>query len=144
MIVRLMKAHGAPENVTNQDYATSPDRQKNRDKLNAEIDRLMANRTSAEWVHIINEAGVPCGPIYSIDQTFADPQVKSLGIVQDVPAPKLKDGVLHVVGQPIKMTRTPSKATARPPERGEHNEEVLSEFGFSGAEIAAMKKDNVI
>jgi formyl-CoA transferase len=70
--------------------------------------------------------------------------VKSLGIVQDVPAEKLKGGVLHVVGQPIKMTRTPSKATARPPERGEHNDEVFAQFGYSAAEIAAMKKDKVI
>ena len=72
--------------------------------LNAEIDTYTQSKTSAEWIDIFNKAGVPCGPIYNIDQVFADPQVKHLGIAQSV---KKKDkSVLPVVGQPFLMSRT--------------------------------------
>ena len=85
--------------------------------------------SSAEWIDIFNKAGVPCGPIYNIDQVFADPQVKHLGIAQSTPK---KDGSpLSLVGQPMTLSRTPSKMAARPPALGEHTDEVLKEFGFS-------------
>ena len=71
---------------------------------------------SAEWIDIFNKAGVPCGPIYNIDQVFADPQVKHLGIAQSV---KKKDkSTLNVVGQPFTLSRTKSKIAAPPPELG--------------------------
>ena len=82
---RCAQAIGAPELVTNPDYATAPARSKNRDALNEAIGKLTEKKSTDTWVKELNEAGVPCGPIYSIDQMFDDAQVKHLGIAQHVP-----------------------------------------------------------
>jgi crotonobetainyl-CoA:carnitine CoA-transferase CaiB-like acyl-CoA transferase len=86
---------------------------------------------------------VPCGPIYAINEIYSDPQVKHLRMVEDVETPDAR-GVLHLVGQPVTLARTPSRLVAPPPERGEHNEEVLREFGFTAAEIASLRTAKVI
>ncbi len=139
---RCAEALDAPELVSRPEYATSANRSKNRDALNAEINAATAKRTSAEWVERLNEAGVPCGPIYSIDQMFADPQVKHVGIAQPV---KTKDKtLLTLVGQPVSLSRTPSKLVAPPPDRGQHTDAVLKEFGFSAKQIAALRQADAI
>jgi crotonobetainyl-CoA:carnitine CoA-transferase CaiB-like acyl-CoA transferase len=84
---------------------------------------------------------VPCGPIYSIDQMFEDDQVKYLGIAQDVP--NAENRHIRLVGQPVTLSRTPSRMAARPPEFGE-TEEVLAEFGFTADEIGALRRDKVV
>jgi crotonobetainyl-CoA:carnitine CoA-transferase CaiB-like acyl-CoA transferase len=128
--------------VTNPDYATGPARSKNRDALNAEINKLTEKKSTETWVMELNAAGVPCGPIYSIDQVFDDAQVQHLGIAQDVP--NAEDRHINLVGQPVTLSRTPSKMMARPPEFGEQTEEVLAEFGLTAAEIGALKQDRVV
>jgi crotonobetainyl-CoA:carnitine CoA-transferase CaiB-like acyl-CoA transferase len=139
---RFCKALDAEDMLANPAYATGASRSKNRDALNDEINRHTGKRTSADWVAVFNKAGVPCGPIYSIDQVFADPQVQHLGIAQDV---KKKDkSVMKLVGQPIKLSRTPSRLVAPPPALGEHTDAVLKEFGFTPKEIAALHKANAI
>ncbi len=140
---RLCRAIGAEALMQRTEYATAAARRQNRDALNGEIDSHLADRTSAEWVERLNAAEVPCGPIYAIDQIYSDPQVKHLQMVQDVETPDER-GVLHLVGQPMTLARTPSRLVAPPPERGEHNEEVLREFGFSAAEIASLRQAKVI
>ena len=82
---RCAQAIGAPELLSNSDYATAPARSKNRDALNARVNELTVQQSTAHWVTELNRAGVPCGPIYSIDQMFEDAQVRHLGIAQDVP-----------------------------------------------------------
>jgi len=133
---RFCEAVGARALFENPDYATGAARSKNRDALNAEIERYLAEGTSAEWVERLNNAGVPCGPIYKIDEVFADPQVQHLGIAQSVT--KKDKSKMSLVGQPVTLSRTPSKLVARPPELGEHTDAVLREFGFSAREIAAL------
>jgi crotonobetainyl-CoA:carnitine CoA-transferase CaiB-like acyl-CoA transferase len=140
---RLCRAIDGDALIKNPDYANAASRRKNRDALNAEIDRHLEARTSAEWVERLNAAEVPCGPIYAIDQIYDDRQVKHLQVVQDVETPDER-GVLHLVGQPVTLVRTPSRLVAPPPERGEHNDEVLREFGFSDAEIVSLRKAKVI
>jgi len=127
--------------TTKPEYATAAARLRNRDALNAEIEFYLRARTSADWVDHLNEAGVPCGPIHSIDQVFADPQVKHLGIVREIASPA---GTLRVLGQPVSLNRTPSSVVAPPPARGEHTDEVLREFGFAAEEIARLRHDKVI
>jgi formyl-CoA transferase len=139
---RLCQAIGAPEFLENPGYATGALRSKNRAALHAEIAGYTQKRTSAEWVDLFNTAGVPSGPIFSIDQVFADPQVKHLGIAQPVKTRNKKS--LTLVGQPIALSRTPSRLAAPPPELGQHTDQVLAEFGFSAREIAALRKAQAI
>jgi formyl-CoA transferase len=139
---RCAQALGAPELPKRPEYLTAPDRSKNRKALNAEINRLTEKKSTDTWVSELNAAGVPCGPIYSIDQMFDDEQVKHLGIAQDVP--NAENRHIRLVGQPFKLSRTPSKMVAPPPEFGEQTEEVLAEFGFSAGEIAELRKAKVV
>ena len=122
-------------------YATGAARSENRDVLNAEIARVTATDTSASWVAKLNEAGVPCGPINSIDQVFADPQVQHLGIAQYLNGGNAKVGY---VGQPIRMSRSTSEIVAHPPKLGEHTDDVLGELGYDAAAIAELKARHVV
>ena len=133
---------GAEALTKNPDYRTAGARSKNRDALNAEIESYLQGRTSAEWIEHFNKAGVPCGPIYSIDQVFADPQVRHLGIAQSVTGKGKR--ALRLVGQPVSLSRTPSRLKAPPPQLGQHNDAVLKEFGFSAREIAALHKAKAV
>jgi crotonobetainyl-CoA:carnitine CoA-transferase CaiB-like acyl-CoA transferase len=139
---RFCQTLGAPEFLSNPDYATAPARSKNRDALNAEIGKLTELKSTDDWVTEFNAAGVPCGPIYAIDQMFEDPQVKHLGMAQKVPNDEGRD--ITLVSQPFKLSRTPSTMAARPPEFGEQTEEILSEFGFAEDEIAELRKHKVV
>ncbi|MGE3065238.1 MAG: CaiB/BaiF CoA transferase family protein [Hyphomicrobiaceae bacterium] len=133
---RLCQALDADALAERPEFATAAARSKNRDALNAELEGRLKGRTSAAWVERLNAAGVPCGPINAIDEVFADPQVAHLGVVQSLPRP---DGsTLNVVGQPVTLSRTPSKVVGLPPARGADTREVLAEFGFSEAEIAEL------
>jgi len=139
---RLCQAIGAPEFTTREDFKTGAARSKNRDAVNAAIEAITVNKPSAEWIEIFNKAGVPSGPINSIDQVFADEQVKHLGIAQDGIRP---DGTKETfVGQPFGLSRTPSKIVATPPEHGQHTDEVLKEFGFADQEIAALRAADAV
>ncbi|HEY6382733.1 MAG TPA: CoA transferase [Pseudolabrys sp.] len=135
---RLCNAIEAPELIKHPDYSTGALRSKNRDALNAEIDKRTVNKSSAEWIEIFNTIGVPCGPIYSIDQMFGDEQVKHIGIAQGARRPDGSEQIF--VGQPVSLSRTPSTIVATPPEQGQHTDEVLKEFGFADNEIAELHK----
>jgi formyl-CoA transferase len=135
---RFCEAVGATALMERPEYKTAEARSKNRDALSPEIDHYLAAATSAEWVERLNKAGVPSGPIYSIDQVFADPQVQHLGIVQSV---TMKDkSKMRLLGQPVGLSRTPSRLAVRPPDLGEHTNAILKEFGFSARDIAALHK----
>jgi crotonobetainyl-CoA:carnitine CoA-transferase CaiB-like acyl-CoA transferase len=139
---RFCEALGAPDLANRPEYATGPDRSKNRKALNAEIGKYTEKKSSESWVREFNAAGVPCGPIYSIDQVFADAQVEHLGIAQDVPNPEGRH--IRLVGQPFTLSRTPSSLAARPPEFGEQTDEVLGEFGFTKEEIDGLRRGKVV
>jgi formyl-CoA transferase len=139
---RFCEALGAPDLANRPEYATSPDRSKNRKALNAEIGKFTEKKSSEAWVKEFNAAGVPCGPIYSIDQVFADAQVEHLGMAQDVPNAEGRH--IRLVSQPFTLSRTPSKMAARPPEFGEQTDEVLAEFGFSKDEISSLRQNKVV
>ncbi len=102
----------------------------------------MDKRTSADWVERLNKAGVPCGPIYAIDEMFADPQVKHLKMAQSVT--KKDKSKMQLVAQPVTLSRTPSRFVAPPPAIGQHTDAVLKEFGFSARDIAALHKAKAV
>ncbi|MCQ3943600.1 MAG: CoA transferase, partial [Alphaproteobacteria bacterium] len=139
---RFCTAIGAEHFMTHPDYASAELRSRNRDALNAEIEKIMQERGSADWIDRLNAEGVACGPIYAINEMFEDPQVKHLGIVTTMPTPAR--GALDVMRQPVSLSRTPSAVVRHTPERGEHTEEVLAEFGFTPDEIAALRAANAL
>jgi crotonobetainyl-CoA:carnitine CoA-transferase CaiB-like acyl-CoA transferase len=139
---RLCDAIGRNDLLASPDYKDMGARSKNRKALNAEIDKAMKSRTSSEWEEILNRLGIPCGPINTIDKTFADPQVKHLGAVAEVEHPRL--GKVRMLAQTVKLSRTPGKVVAATPERGEHNEEVLKELGYDADAIGRLKSAGVV
>lgn len=139
---RLCKALAADEFLNSPDYATAESRLKNRDALNAALNERFTKRTSADWIDRLNEAGVPCGPIYTIDKMFADPQVKHLNMAEPVEHPILGD--IKVVLHPVTMSRAARQGYTPAPERGQHTNEVLAEFGISADEIAELRKRNIV
>jgi formyl-CoA transferase len=142
IFARLCRAIGAEHLLAEADYADDKARLKNRDKLNAIIAETTRTRSSAEWIDALNQAGVPSGPIYRIDEVFADPQVRHLGIAQTVEHPTL--GPLALVGQPFTLSRTPSSLRTATPAQGEHTDDILRELGYDAAAIARLRADGAI
>ncbi|SDG32796.1 CaiB/BaiF CoA transferase family protein [Thalassobaculum litoreum] len=139
---RMCDAIGAPALFDHPDFADPKDRLENRDRLNAEIEARTRTRSTQHWIDVLAEAGVPAGPIYSIDQTFADPQVKSLAMDPEVTA---ADGrTLRVVGQAVKMSRTPSRMRSGTPAIGAHTDEILRQAGYSKDEIQALRASGTV
>ena len=140
---RFCEAAGAKDLLDNPDFATVVSRGRNRDALIAHLNEIIRRYPNAYWVELLNKAGVPCGPINTIDQTFADPQVRHLGIARPIDHPKL--GPQKVVGQPIHMSRYPQPDKLGPtPEQGEHTDTVLRELGYDTAAIAAFRQHGVV
>jgi len=139
---RFAAAINAPELVSDERFSTDKARSKNRDALNDEINKRLTGYGSADLVQKLNDAGVPAGPIYKMDEMFADPQVKHLKMAHPVHSPKLGD--IEVIGQAINMSRTPFEMRSATPEQGEHTESVLKEFGYDTAAVADFRKRGVI
>jgi formyl-CoA transferase len=140
---RFCNAIKASELLSDPDYASGQLRSKNRKALNERIAAITKTNTSAHWIKLINEAGVPCGPINTIDKTFAEPQVKHLGIAKRVRHRKL--GEIRVVGQPIQLSSVPQPEELRPsPELGEHTSEILADLGYDAASIAKLRERGAV
>jgi formyl-CoA transferase len=139
---RLCKALDAPHLAADPLFATGRARSDNRDALNVAIEAITRTKPSAHWIEVMNKAGAPAGPIYTMDQVFADPQVKHLAMTRTVPHKVLGD--VEVIGQPIELSRTPWSIRSATPEAGEHTDAVLTELGYSSAEIAALHAGKVV
>jgi crotonobetainyl-CoA:carnitine CoA-transferase CaiB-like acyl-CoA transferase len=139
---RLCDAIQRPDLLTDPRFATSKARQTNRDMLNDILGQETSRRSSDEWVKVLNDAGVPCGPIYTIDQTFADPQVQHLAMAQPVHSPVLGD--IDIVGHPVShgAKRNPIRSPA--PELGKDNEEILTSLGYTKDQIEDLAHRGVI
>ena len=144
MFERLCNAIGAPELLEHPDYRTTEQRSGNRAALNEAIAERTRTEPSAEWIRILNDAGVPCGPIYNIEQTFADEQVRHLGI--DRAAPHRERGEIRLVGQPIRLERTPQPERIRlpTPQLGEHTDDVLAQLGYDRDAVADLRARGVV
>jgi formyl-CoA transferase len=140
---KFCEVAGDKDLSTNPDFATVVSRAKNRQALIAHLNDVVRSKPSKFWVDELSKAGVPCGPINTIDQVFADPQVQHLKIRRPVDHPKL--GTFDIVGQPIHMSAYPQPERLRPtPDQGEHTDEILAEFGYDAGAIAAFHQNGAV
>jgi formyl-CoA transferase len=139
---RFCKAIERPDLLTDERFATSKARSKNRDTLMEVLMPVTRRKSSAEWIALLNEAGVPCGPIYSIDQSFGDPQVQHLKMAQPVTSPELGD--ITILGHPVSWgaTRNPIRTPA--PELGQDNEDILTGLGYTKDQISDLAQRGII
>jgi formyl-CoA transferase len=139
---RLCRALGLEALIADPHYRTGEARSANRAALNERISEVTRTDSSANWVARLNEAEVPCGPIYAMDQVFADPQVKHLGVAQAVEHPEL--GRIDLVGQASRLSRTPAKLETATAALGEHTDAVLGELGYDAGQIAGLRERGVV
>ena len=140
---RFAEALGSSELLDHPEHATPTLRSQHRKALNQRIGEITKTNTSTHWIEKINKAGVPCGPINTIDKTFAEPQVQHLGIARPVKHPKL--GNIKVVGNPINMTGAPQPKKLKPtPDLGQHTNAVLKGLGMSPKKIKELRASGAI
>jgi formyl-CoA transferase len=139
---RFCTAIEAEEFLSDPRYANGTSRSQHREALNAAIETYTRRYPSEELIALLNKAGVPCGPIYAIDQVFNDPQVQHLGMAQTVQHPVL--GPIQLVGQPFTLSRHANTLRTAPPERGQDTAAVLSELGLGAEEITDLRARAII
>ncbi|WP_418127965.1 CaiB/BaiF CoA transferase family protein [Variovorax sp. KK3] len=139
---RLCDALGADDLLNLPPYATEDARSVNRVDLNQELSGRTRQRTTAEWMAIFERGSVAAGPINRMDDVFNDAQVRHLGVAQPMHHPAL--GPVKVVGQPFKLSRTPSEVRHPVSDRGANTEEILETIGYTGEDIAALREEGVI
>ena len=142
MFSRLCAALGTEELLDDPRFADGPARGKNRAPLNEAITAVTRTATTAEWVERLNEGGVPSGPVYRFDQTFADPQVRHIGMAAPVDHPTR--GPIELVGQPVRFHRTPWRLRTACPEMGEQTDAILADLGYSADEIDTLRERDVL
>ena len=144
MFKRLCQALDIPQLIEEPGLGSDPERVQNRARVNAAVGEAFKKRSTAEWTERLLKAGVPCGPIYNVDQMFADPQVQHLGIARTMQHPELGD--VQVVGLPMNFSRYPraqGPLTAAP-HQGDQTDTILDSLGYSPEQIADMRERCVV
>jgi crotonobetainyl-CoA:carnitine CoA-transferase CaiB-like acyl-CoA transferase len=142
MWASLCKVVGREDMLASPDFKGGKKRAENRAKLNSILNESLSKKTGAEWIEILNKAGIPCGPIYKVDEVFADPQVRHLGVATAVEHPEL--GRQEILANAAVLSRTPARVVAATPEIGQHTDEILNEIGFVAEDIKKLREGGVV
>ena len=141
---RFCDAAGVPELLEDPDFASNALRVRNRARLIPKVEAVTRTRGTAAWMETLEAAGVPCAPVNTVDQVFADPQVRARGMQIRMPHPLAGEDV-RLVGSPIRLSGTPVSYRRAPPTLGEHTDEVLAEMlNLGEGERAALREEGVI
>ncbi|NOU19032.1 MAG: CoA transferase [Bacteroidales bacterium] len=141
---KLCESIGRPELANSEKFKSNPLRTKNIEEMNLELEKTLVLKTADEWLKIIDCAGVPCGPINTIDKVMENHQVKARNMIVEVKDSKA--GTIKIAGNPIKMNSVEEKPDRKAaPEIGEHNTEIYSQMlGLNSVEISKLKEDGII
>lgn len=135
-------AIGRPEWKSREEWKSPARRSAERKAINAAIAEVTSQKPAAHWIDLLEQAGIPCGPIYSIDQVFADPQVQHLQLATPMTHPKI--GTTQVVNSPLNFSDVPKGIRSPVADAGAHTAEILRSVGYSDSEIDAMRAQGVI
>ena len=139
---QMCHAIGRADFLEDPRFSTNTHRVQHRAECVDSLSDIFRSDTTEHWVKLITNAGIPCGPINRVSQVLNDPQVKSRDMVAEIPHPQVPD--LRVPNSPLKLAATPPSIRRYPPMLGEHNEEVLTDAGFSPDRIAEMQERGII
>ncbi|HBK79899.1 MAG TPA: formyl-CoA transferase [Nitrospinae bacterium] len=140
---RFARTIGRDDLAENPKWKTNDGRVKGRDELEAEIEKILATKTRAEWGNIISKAGIPCGPVKDIGEVASDPQILHRDMVVEID--HAKTGVLKMMGIPVKLSETPGEVKLPPPILGEHTEEILRDLlGQPPEAVESLREQGVI
>jgi formyl-CoA transferase len=142
VFTRFCQAIGRPEWLEREDWKTQVGRSNDRKAINAAISEITATKPSEHWIELFEENGIPCGPIYTIDQVFADPQVKHLQMARKMNSPYV--GEAEVVASAINISGFDKSIRTYTPNAGEHNDEILKSVGYTDADLEDMRKKGII
>jgi formyl-CoA transferase len=139
---RCVRALGQPAWLTDARFRTSRDRMKNRGTLEREMEALLATEPTEHWIKVLDDAGVPCGPVYTYAQLFADPQIVHRELVVHADDPEL--GRVPHIRTPIKMSASDVAVRTVAPRLGQHSEEILTALGYTTAEAEQLRRDRIV
>jgi crotonobetainyl-CoA:carnitine CoA-transferase CaiB-like acyl-CoA transferase len=139
---RLCRSIGRDDLLRDDRFTGNADRLRNRDDLAAELETALRGRTTDEWVTVLTDGGVPCGPIRNYAEVFDDPHTRAREMTVEMDHPA--EGRIKGLGIPIKMSATPGRVRGAPPLLGQHTDEVLERAGYSRAQVAALRRAGVV
>jgi formyl-CoA transferase len=139
---KLCEAIEAPDMLTDPRFATADARLANRPVFNKVLSVITRRRAVAEWVAVLNAAGIACGPINTINQVFADPQVRALGLA--VPVEHKRLGTLNLLGAPLTLSASEARIVTAAPDKGEHTDALLIAAGYTPAEISGLRRSGAV
>jgi crotonobetainyl-CoA:carnitine CoA-transferase CaiB-like acyl-CoA transferase len=142
MWVKLCQVLNMNECISDERFKTNDSRVENRAALRVIIENRLSYKDSEEWIQILNKEGIPCGPIYTIDEVFKDKQVIHQEMLLEAIHKSI--GPIKMIGFPVKMEKSPCRINFAPPVLGEHTDEILKELGYSREEITELRKNNVV
>jgi crotonobetainyl-CoA:carnitine CoA-transferase CaiB-like acyl-CoA transferase len=137
-VQRLLRIVGRPELIDDPRFRTNPDRVRHRAELLEILQAELCKRPAAEWCRVLWDAGVPVGPVNTIDEVFSDPQVIARQVVVETPHAGLSSGVVRTIKSPAILHDTPAEVRRPPPMLGQHTREVLAELGYSSASLQGL------
>lgn len=135
---RMCRAISREDLLEDARFSSNAERMANLNDLTLIMEETFAKDTTPNWVELLEGAGVPCGPIYNMEQVYADPQVQARDMMVELDHPKA--GRINNIGVPIKLSRTPGSIRTAAPVLGQHTNEILAEYGYSESDIAAISE----
>jgi formyl-CoA transferase len=142
MWLRLCRVLDMPDMAADERFVKNQGRVKHREAMDAVIVQRLATRSMAEWIETLNEAGVACGPIYTVGQVLADPQVQQAGLVHEHEHEAY--GPVKVLGLPVSLSRTPPTVRTAAAVPGAHTRQMMTELGYSDSDVEALAAAGVI